>query len=313
MVDAAVAVSFALGVVEPDASGIGGYGQMLIYKPGMDDPKLIEFMTRAPEEASLLVGGYLENGEYPPDGPVLANVPGTVAAMYLAWQKHGSGTMEWADLLAPAIRAAENGYEVSDGLATTLSVERDHYLKYDGPKTLFFRNGEPLGAGDTVVNTDLAWTLRQIAEGGADAFYEGEVGRRLVADLRGQGNAMRMTDLERYYAAEREPVSTTYKGIEVYNNKLILYGAGDFLNDYEGIRGHEEYRDDLTLMYFPNLDPESGELIELRLVPMHIRNFRLNRPSRSDAKWLQVILDRECRKLGTRVDLGEDGKMSLRW
>jgi len=103
------------------------------------------------------------------------------------------------------------------------------------------------------------------------------------------------------------------KGLEVYKNHLIIYGAGDFLNDYEGISGHDEFRDDLTVMYFASLDPKSGELIRLRLVPMHIRNFRLNRPSRSDAKWLQVTLDRECRKLGTRVVLGDDGRMELHW
>ena len=251
VVEAAVAVSFALGVVEPDASGIGGYGQMLIYHPEMDDPRLIEFMTRAPEESSLLLAGYLENGQYPSDGPVLANVPGTVAAMYLAWQKHGSGNIEWADLLAPAIRAA-NGYVVSDGLATTLSLERDHYLKYDGPTALFFRDGDPLAAGDTVVNTDLVWTLEQIAEHGADALYDGEVGRRMVADLRGQGNAMRMTDVQRYWAAEREPIGTTYRGYSIYGSAPPTSGGTTIsaqLNNLENASGIGDYSKDATSLH----------------------------------------------------------------
>ncbi|MEE8134907.1 MAG: gamma-glutamyltransferase [Gemmatimonadales bacterium] len=246
VVDAAVAVSFALGVVEPDASGIGGYGQMLIYDPKMAEPKLIEFMTRAPEESSLLLGGYLENGRYPPDGPVLANVPGTVAGMYLAWQKYGSGDVDWADVLAPAIRAA-NGYEVSDGLATTLSLERDHYLKYDGPTALFFRDGEPLVAGDTVVNTDLAWTLEQIAEDGVDAFYRGEVGRRMVADLRGQGNAIRTTDLQRYWAVEREPIGTTYRGYSIFGSAPPTSGGATIsaqLNNLENASDIQNYTKD---------------------------------------------------------------------
>ena len=76
------------------------------------------------------------------------------------------------------------------------------------------------------------------------------------------------------------------KGIEVHRGKLILYGCGDFLNDYEGIRGHERFRADLTLMYFPALDPRSGDLRELRLVPMRIHRFRLERAASQDAAWL---------------------------
>ena len=75
---------------------------------------------------------------------------GTVAAMELAWRKYGSGKLKWAELVAPAIRAAEEGFEVSDGLATTLATEREHFLKYEGSRALFFPTGEPLRAGDTV-------------------------------------------------------------------------------------------------------------------------------------------------------------------
>ena len=175
VVDAAVAVSFALGVVEPDASGPGGYGQILIYKKGMERPELIEFMTRVPEDAGLSNTSLLQNGRLPDGGPVVANVPGTVAAMRLAWEKYGSKKIPWADLLQPAIRAARNGYVVSEGLATTLATEREQFLKYEGSRALFFRDGQPLHAGDTLKNPDLAWTLEQIAKDGADALYKGEV------------------------------------------------------------------------------------------------------------------------------------------
>ena len=103
------------------------------------------------------------------------------------------------------------------------------------------------------------------------------------------------------------------KGIEVYRNRLILYGCGDFLNDYEGIRGHEEYRDDLALMYFAAVDAASADVAGLEIVPLQIRNFRLVRPSRRDVEWLQQTLDRESRKLGARVALNEAGRLALSW
>ena len=225
VVDAAVAVSFALGVVEPDASGPGGYGQMLVQMKGADHPALIEFMSRVPEEATLANGSLMTDGRYPPDGPVLANVPGTVAGMHSAWRQFGSRKVPWADLLAPAIRAAKDGFVVSDGLATTLSVEREHFTKYESSKALFFRNGEPVHAGDTLRNPDLAWTLEQIAKAGADGFYKGEVARRMVNDLRGKGNAMRLTDLARYFAADRPAVSSTYRGYTIYSSAPPVSGG----------------------------------------------------------------------------------------
>lgn len=103
------------------------------------------------------------------------------------------------------------------------------------------------------------------------------------------------------------------KGIEVYKDKLILYGCGDFLDDYEGIRGYEAFRGDLVLMYFPSAALPGGDLRDLIMVPLQIRNFRLNRASRRDAEWLCAVLDREGGRLGTRVTLGEDNALTLAW
>lgn len=91
------------------------------------------------------------------------------------------------------------------------------------------------------------------------------------------------------------------RAIEVYRDRLILYGCGDFLNDYEGIPGYERYRDDLALMYFADLDPASGCLHALKLVPLQIKNFRLSIPPWPDIEWIQQTVDRECQKFGTRV------------
>ncbi len=101
------------------------------------------------------------------------------------------------------------------------------------------------------------------------------------------------------------------KGIEVYNGKPILYGCGDFLNDYEGIGGREQYRGDLTLMYLLTMEPVSGRLVRLEMVPFRIRRFRLNRASPEDARWLATRMDRECSRFGSRVTLGEDNRLFL--
>jgi gamma-glutamyltranspeptidase len=252
VVDAAVAVSFALGVVEPDASGPGGYGQMLVYTQGLERPQLIEFMTRVPEDAGLTNTSLLTNGRLPDGGPAVANVPGTVAAMYLAWQKFGSKKIPWADLLQPAIRAARDGYVVSEGLATTLATERDQFLKYDGSRALFFRDGEPLHAGDTVKNPDLAWTLEQIARGGADAFYRGEIATKMVADLRSHGSVMKPSDLARYFAAERDPVSSTYRGYTLFSSAPPVAGGAELaakLNSLEAFGSLQPYPDDATSLH----------------------------------------------------------------
>ncbi len=102
------------------------------------------------------------------------------------------------------------------------------------------------------------------------------------------------------------------KAIEVYRNRLILYGCGDFLNDYEGIRGYDEFRDDLVLMYFADLEP-AGTLAALEMVLLQIQKFRLRRPSEQDVGWIHQILDQECRRFCTGVILHAGARFSLSW
>ncbi len=102
------------------------------------------------------------------------------------------------------------------------------------------------------------------------------------------------------------------KAIEVYRDRVILYGCGDFLDDYEGIPGREEFRSDLVLMYFPTIDLPSGRLVRLKLQPLQIRNFTLKHPSPSDRAWLRDTLARECRQFGHDVVLA-DGGLMVEW
>lgn len=103
------------------------------------------------------------------------------------------------------------------------------------------------------------------------------------------------------------------KAIEVYRDRPILYGCGDFINDYEGISGYEEYRDDLSVMYFPRFDSATGALLDLHLTPLQIRRFRLHHASAEDTRWLQETLDRESRPFGTRVLPDGEGRLMVAW
>ena len=102
------------------------------------------------------------------------------------------------------------------------------------------------------------------------------------------------------------------RGFEVHRNRLALYGCGDFLNDYEGISGYESYRGDLSLMYFADIDT-SCDLVQLRMVPLHMRRLRLERASTADAEWLAQTLDRESAPFGVRVRRQPDGALSASW
>ena len=103
------------------------------------------------------------------------------------------------------------------------------------------------------------------------------------------------------------------KGIEVYRGRLILYGCGDFLNDYEGIQGYEDYRGDLALMYFADIDPVRRTLTTAEIVPLQVRRFRLVRPSSPDIDWVRQTLERESSQFGTNVAESAHGRLALLW
>lgn len=305
-VDAAAAVSFALGVVEPDASGPGGYGQMVISLPRLDKPALIDFMTRVPEDAGLGNTSLLVNGRYPSDGPVLANVPGTIAGMYSAFKQYGSGKVAWTDIVAPAIRAAKEGYVVSEGLATTLSTEREHFLKYESSKKLFFPNGKPVVAGDTLKNPDLAWVLEQIAERGADGFYRGVVAQKLADDLHSKGNAMKVSDLNRYFAADREPVHGMYRGYTIWSSAPPVSGGADLVGKFnllEQFGPVRAYYDDAASLHAAlaswTLVPR-GRVADPGLWPIDI-NAMVSKDS-AKVRWSCFRNDRAIRAADFRAD-----------
>jgi poly-gamma-glutamate capsule biosynthesis protein CapA/YwtB (metallophosphatase superfamily) len=102
--------------------------------------------------------------------------------------------------------------------------------------------------------------------------------------------------------------------LEIYKDKLVLYGCGDFITDYEGIAGYEEFRDDLVLMYFPRLDSDTGELVDLWMAPLQIRKMQLIRPSAADREWLRERLANVSRNFGCDVTtVADDGTLEVQW
>jgi poly-gamma-glutamate capsule biosynthesis protein CapA/YwtB (metallophosphatase superfamily) len=103
------------------------------------------------------------------------------------------------------------------------------------------------------------------------------------------------------------------QGIEVYRGRPIIYGCGDFINDYEGIRGNGQFRGELSLMYFLQVESATGRLISLKMKPTRIRSFRVQRADRGETLWLRDMLNREGKRFGTRVEMEEDATLTLRW
>jgi poly-gamma-glutamate synthesis protein (capsule biosynthesis protein) len=101
--------------------------------------------------------------------------------------------------------------------------------------------------------------------------------------------------------------------VEVMSDHPVLYGCGDLINDYEGIRGYESFRSELVLAYFLELGGAGHELQSLEMVPFLLRRFRLNRPTQEDAAWLRDSMDRQCRSFGHRVHLTGEGMLQLAW
>jgi poly-gamma-glutamate synthesis protein (capsule biosynthesis protein) len=103
------------------------------------------------------------------------------------------------------------------------------------------------------------------------------------------------------------------KAIEVYQERLIFYGCGDFLNDYEGITGYESFRGDLALMYFADLNPATGKLLALRMIPTQVHRFRVKRASEADAQWLEALVNREGKRFRTGVKRSAGNILTLFW
>lgn len=217
--DAAAAVSFAISVERPQSTGIGGGGFMLFYGPQLKEPMALDFREKAPLKAHEKM--FLdEKGELIPnkslDGIFAGAVPGLVAGVLEMHKQYGKLPLK--DILAPAIRLAEEGFPVYTHLANALENRKEVLEQFPASKEIFLRpDGNPLKVGDKLVQKDLGKTLRTIAEKGSEGFYKGWVADAIVEEETKRGGPITHEDLESYHIKYRKPVMGKYKDYTIYS------------------------------------------------------------------------------------------------
>ncbi len=237
-VDAAICCALVQTVVDPQMCGLAGMGSMQLHLPHKEHHRFIDFYGRAPLKSTpdmwedILIGeaqdgfGFALQGAVNDVGYQAVTAPGSLKAYFAAIERHG--TLAWKDIIAPAIKIAEEGFKVrphmhafwtektafglvgcEERLAFT-QAGRDIYFKADG--TLY----EP---GEILRNPDMARTLKRIAEGGADIFYHGEIADEIAADMARHGALLGKADLENYALDDNEPLWGEYRGHRIATNQ----------------------------------------------------------------------------------------------
>ncbi len=241
-IDAAVAAAAALGVVEPYSCGVGGGGFMLIYLKEQNRVITLDGRETAPASANAnmfrdpasAVGNPLNFSPERVSSGLAVGVPGTLLTWTEALSRYG--TMSLDKLLAPAIKLAEEGFEVDATLAAQTEANRDRFAAFISTSALYLPNGKPLRAGAKFKNPDLAKTYRLIAERGSNVFYRGEIGRAIVDTVRRPPTiekppfkvwpgGMTLADLDNYTVRIHTPIFSEYRGYKVYGMGLPSSGG----------------------------------------------------------------------------------------
>ena len=216
-VDAAVATALALAVVLPRAGNLGGGGFMLVYLSKEKKTVAIDYREMAPSAAHRDL--FLDKkGNYDRKKAVFsllsAGVPGTVAGLAYALEKYGS--LSWQEVIEPALRLAEDGFEVTYDLAKILSDNKGRLSSNEAfAKAYYKANNNSYKAGEIIKLPDLAWSLNRLKQFGPNEFYSGEIAKRIVKEMKRNKGLMTLEDLATYKVVEREPVIGNYQNYKI--------------------------------------------------------------------------------------------------
>lgn len=212
-VDAIVRAALVAGIASPSSSGLGGGGFALVWRAATREPYVLDFRETAP--AAIDAAAFEARPFKPEERARATGVPGEIAGL---WQlQHDLGKRAWRDVVLPAARVAETGFVVSQHLSNAASSPWAKLAWTDvGLAKLFFPSGKPIAAGKTLKNPKLARTLRELAQKGKAPFYEGELGRQLIATAQAKGGALSAADLRGYRPLARQALHVSWEGYDVY-------------------------------------------------------------------------------------------------
>jgi gamma-glutamyltranspeptidase/glutathione hydrolase len=231
-IDAAIAAALVAGVTVPNGCGIGGYGgHMMIALERGKKITAIDFNTIAPaatkpdmfplNEQRTVVGRINDYGW------LAAGVPGTLAGLQLALDRYG--TRPFGEIVAPAIQFATDGFGVSDGLSKAIRAVSNQLRKDPASIKLLFKDGEPLPAGDTLRNPDLAKMLEKLAkENSVESFYRGDIGHHIAGEFQKHGGLVTAKDMADYKAREIHPIALTWRGFTIHTPPPTAGGLSVF-------------------------------------------------------------------------------------
>lgn len=218
-VDAAVAAAFVIGVVEPDGSGLGGGGGILIYLNKDKKSVYINYYQRASSQVDKL--DYKSKTDNRTVKAIL--VPGTVAGLTTALENYG--TLPLSTIIAPAIKYAEEGFPIDETLAGIILDNVEVLQKYPSTSSIYLPDGFPIMEGDILVQKDMAKTLRIISEKGKDGFYSGEVAGEITNGIISEGGIITLDDFKNYDAIITDPTIGTYRGYQIISAHEPQSGA----------------------------------------------------------------------------------------
>lgn len=246
-VDAAVAVGFALAVTYPRAGNIGGGGFMVIHLADGRNAA-IDYRETAPR--GITAASFLDaQGNADPrksrNSALAIGVPGTIAGLALAEEKYGSGRFTLADLMAPAIALAGDGFTISAQTLAPPVFDRARLKRWPSSAKIFFKpDGSGFAAGERLVQTDLAKSLEAIARSGPQAFYQGPVAQKIASAVQRAGGVLTVDDLKNYRAVERIPLRGRYRGYGIVAMPPPSSGGVELVEMLNILEGYDLSHDD---------------------------------------------------------------------